>query len=75
MAGGATTLQQRVEAIRELCDIVLSAETKQSAGQAASPDTSLRCDSDKCAKTPNWLIFSAAICHDNESIDAAWELM
>jgi hypothetical protein len=77
MADGAATSQQRADAVRELCDIILSAETAQAAAPATSPapGTSERCDSEQSANTPIWLVFSAAICRDSESIDAAWELM
>jgi hypothetical protein len=83
MTDGAHTPLQRTEAVRELCDVVLSPapmQLEQQAGADAStasavPESAAFGSPSDVTNMPCWQVFSVAICRDNASVDSAWELM
>ena len=83
MTDGAHTPLQRTGAVRELCDVVLSpapVQLPQQAGADASaasavPEAAAVGGPSDATNMPCWQVFSVAICRDNASVDASWELM
>ena len=71
---------QREAAVRELCDAVLSpapAEQHAAAPAAAAllPAAAAVGGVSGATNMPCWQVFGVAICRDDASVDAAWELM
>ena len=71
---------QREAAVRELCDAVLSPappeqQAAASAAVALPPAAAAVGGVTGATNMPCWQVFGVAICRDDASVDAAWELM